>query len=103
MIDRYQKYMNEVPYDSHAGSSAKKGASEQPEKKTLKMSSKVAPLVASLNEQVASKGGNHNLSEQEQLLRKNKKKANQQNRKQKQKQKKREDKQNKQQAAGMYG
>ena len=83
MIDRYQKYMNEGPYDSHAWSGAKKGAGELSEKKSLKMSSKVAPLVASLNEQVASKGGNHNLSEQEQLLRKNKKKANQQNRKQK--------------------
>ena len=41
-------------------------------------------------------GAHQQLSEQEQLLRKNKKKANQQNRKQKQKQKKREDKQNKQ-------
>jgi len=51
------------------------------DKKSLKVSSKMAPLVAALNEQAANKGSH--LSEQEQLLRKNKKKANQQNRKQK--------------------
>jgi len=67
-------------------------------KKSMKMSSKVAPLVAALNEQAAQKGGGlSHLSEQEQLLRKNKKKANQLTRKQKQKQKKRDDKQAKQQ------
>ena len=46
--------------------------------KPLKLSKKVAPLVAALNEQQAgnSKGGLHELSEQERLQRKNKKKAN---------------------------
>ena len=67
-------------------------------KKSMKLSSKVAPLVAALNEQAAQKLGLSHLSEQEQLLRKNKKKANQLTRKQKQKQKKRDDKQAKQNA-----
>lgn len=70
-------------------------------KKALKLSSKVAPLVAALNEQLNNKGSH--LSEQEQLQRKNKKKANQLTRKQKQKQKKREDKQSKQLATKQGG
>lgn len=50
-------------------------APAKPEKKKLKMSSKVAPLVAAINEQAAQEKGVH-LNEQEQLQRKNKKKAN---------------------------
>ena len=62
------------PSARHVTASGKKAGS--------KNSQKVAPLVAALNEQAAAKGlhGNH-LSEQAQLLLKNKKKANQQKRK----------------------
>lgn len=50
-----------------------------------KKCTKVAPLVASINEQVSAKQGNSSLTEAEQLAKKKKKKENQQKRKQQQK------------------
>jgi len=76
MIDRYTHDRDE---EAAEGAQAKKAKTD---KKPLKVSNKVAPLVASLNEQANSKG-QYQLSEQEQLQRKNKKKATQVTRKQK--------------------
>ena len=50
-------------------------SSDYPRKKTSKLTDKVAPLVAAINEQAAL-GKASQLNDQEQLLRKNKKKAN---------------------------
>lgn len=95
-IDQYQNEMEGADAEE-AFARAPPKTNNRNNKKSMKLSSKVAPLVAALNEQAAQKGLSH-LSEQEQLLRKNKKKANQLTRKQKQKQKKRDDKQAKQNA-----